>query len=326
MSRQPVAGRTRTKAALIPLVALAFACGGLVAVQSRINGQLGVDTHDGFFAALISFGSGLVIISLVLVVSRAGRRGIRTVAGAVRARELPWWHTAGGIGGGLFVLSQGLYAGGLGIALFTVAVVAGQTISGLVIDSRGIGKVGPRAITGTRIVGAALALAAVVIAVLPQVSGHFQVLVTALPFLIGLLLGVQQALNAQVKTLAGSATTATFFNFLAGTALLAIFAAINLVVAGFPHGFPTNPVLYVGGLIGVLFIAGFAAVTPVIGVLLQSLAAVSGQLIMALLLDYVAPTDDLGVGVATVVGTMLTLVAVIIAGVRSRPLRRPTTS
>jgi transporter family-2 protein len=304
-------------------VALATLCGGAVALQSRINGQLGSDLGDGFIAALISFGSGLVIIALVLILSRPGRRGVSTVVGAIRRGEIPWWHTAGGVAGGLFVLSQGLVVGLLGIALFTVAAVAGQTISGMVIDSRGIGTVAPKAITVTRIIGAALALVSVVIAVLPQIGGQANVWVIIFPFGVGLLLGWQQAVNGQIKTLAGSATTATFFNFVGGTIVLAIFAAINLAIAGLPHGFPSNPLLYVGGLIGVLFIAGFAAVIPVIGVLLQSLAAVSGQLLMALVLDFVAPTNTAGVAVLTIVGTILTLVAVVIASIRSRAAIRP---
>jgi transporter family-2 protein len=316
----PPAATSRVRLTLC--VVLATLCGCAVALQSRINGQLGSDLGDGFAAALISFGSGLIVIALVLVISRPGRAGIRTVTAAIRAGRLPWWHTAGGIGGGLFVLSQGLVVGLLGIALFTVATVAGQTISGMVIDARGIGTIPPKAITITRIVGAALALVSVLVAVLPQISGQAHVWIIVFPFAVGLVLGLQQALN-------GSATTATFFNFLYGTAILAVFAAVNLAIAGLPHGYPNNPVLYLGGILGVLFIAGFAVVIPIIGVLLQSLAAVSGQLLMALLLDYVAPTSDVPVAVATVVGTVLTLVAVLVASVRSaeavraRALREP---
>ena len=313
---QPPAAPSRVR--LVLSVALAVLCGCGVALQTRINGQLGSDLGDGFVAALISFGSGLVIITIVLLISPAGRRGVGKVTAAIRAREIPWWHTAGGIGGGLFVLSQGLVVGLLGIALFTVAAVAGQTVSGLVIDARGIGKVAPKAITITRILGAVLALVAVLIAVLPQLSSQANLWTIIFPFGVGLFLGLQQALNGQIKTLANSATTATFFNFVYGTVLLGIIATVNLVVAGLPHGFPRNPIFYLGGLIGVLFIAGFAAVIPVIGVLLQSLAAVSGQLLMALLLDYVAPTSDEPVAIATVVGTILTLVAVLITSLRSR--------
>jgi len=317
----PSAAPSRLRLALC--IALATLCGAGVALQSRINGQLGSDLHDGFVAAFISFGSGLVIIAIVLLVSRPGRRGLLTVTGAIRRREIPWWHAAGGVAGGLFVLSQGLVVGLLGIALFTVAAVAGQTISGMVIDARGIGTVAPKAITVTRLVGAALALVAVVIAVLPQVSGHAHIWVIVFPFAVGLLLAWQQAVNGQIKTLAASATTATFFNFVAGTVVLAVFGAVNLAIAGLPRGFPASPVLYLGGLVGVLFIAGFAVVIPIIGVLLQSLCAVSGQLLMALLLDYIAPADAKGVAIATVVGTILTLVAVVIASLRSRAAIEP---
>jgi transporter family-2 protein len=232
MTTTPQPPAPASRARLILCVALATLCGAGVALQSRINGQLGSDLGDGFVAALISFGSGLVIISAVLLVSRAGRKGIRTVGAAIRAREIPWWHTAGGIAGGLFVLSQGLVVGLLGIALFTVATVAGQTISGMVIDARGIGKGPPKAITVTRIIGAVLTLVAVLIAVLPQINAQAHVWIIVFPFAVGLLLGLQQALNGQIKTLAGSATTATFFNFVFGTVILAVFAAINLVLAG----------------------------------------------------------------------------------------------
>ncbi|HMH59042.1 MAG TPA: DMT family transporter [Galbitalea sp.] len=304
-------------------VILATFCGSAVALQSRINGQLGSELGDGFVAALISFGSGLVIIAVVVALSPSSRRGVRTVGAAIRTRQIPWWHAAGGVAGGLFVLSQGLVVGLLGIALFTVATVAGQTISGMVIDSRGIGTVAPKAITITRMIGAALALVSVAIAVLPQIGGQAHIWVIVFPFAVGLFLAWQQAVNGQIKTLAASATTATFFNFVAGTLVLTIFAVVNLAIAGLPRQFPTSPPLYLGGLVGVLFIAGFALVTPIIGVLLQSLAAVSGQLLMALLLDFVAPTDTGTIAISTVVGTVLTLVAVVVASIRSRAAIRP---
>lgn len=303
-------------------IGLALLCGFGVALQSRINGQLGTELGDGFVAALISFGTGMVIITVALLLSRTARKGVGTVTAAIRSGEIPWWHTAGGLAGGVFVLSQGLVVGLIGIALFTVAAVAGQTISGLVLDARGIGKAAPKPITVTRIVGAALALVSVVIAVLPEVSSVANIWVVVFPFAVGLLLGGQQALNGQIKTLAGSATTATFFNFVYGTVLLGVTAAASLVLAGPPRAFPSNPVLYLGGVLGVLFIAGFAAVIPIIGVLLQSLAAVAGQLVMALILDYVAPTSTVPVAVATVVGTVLTLVAVVVTSVRSKVVTR----
>ena len=45
---------------------IALLCGALVALQSRINGELGSRLGDGFTAAAISFGSGLVILAIAL--------------------------------------------------------------------------------------------------------------------------------------------------------------------------------------------------------------------------------------------------------------------
>jgi transporter family-2 protein len=315
----PPARNSRLKITLS--IILAVACGAGVALQSRINGEFGLELKDGYFAAVISFGSGLIIISIALAISRGARTGVGTVRAAIRTRQIPWWHILGGLGGGFFVLSQGLTVGLIGVALFTVAAVAGQTISGLVIDARGIGTVAPKPVTIARILGSVVALVAVGISVGPQLQGDVPFYVLIAPFVVGLLLGMQQALNGQVKTLARSTITATFFNFVAGTLLLLIFALINLAVAGWPKSFPSNPALYLGGVIGVVFIAGFAYVIPILGVLLQSLAAVAGQLLMSLLLAIIAPTNTAGLAVTTIVGTLLTLAGVAIASIPSRAIR-----
>lgn len=308
----------------VALCMLAAVVGGaLVALQSRVNGQLGGDLGDGFFAALVSFGVGLVIITVALLVSRKARQGVTKVRIAIRARELPWWFIFGGVAGGLFVLSQGLTVGIIGVALFTVAAVAGQTVSGLIIDARGIGTVAPKRVTPARIVGSIIALIAVVISVAPQITSSVPFWIALMPLVFGLFLGWQQAVNGQVKTLAGSAIAATFFNFLTGTALLLVLAVVNVAIAGWPHGFPTNPVLYLGGLVGVGFIAIFAIVTPIIGVLLQSLAAVSGQLLMSLLLSVIVPTSGQTLAWTTVFGTLLTLVGVAVATIRRRMVPAP---
>ena len=71
----------------------------LVALQTRINGELGQRLGDGFLAAFISFGSGFVILALASLVWRPGRRGITRVVTALRERSIPWWLVLGGVGG-----------------------------------------------------------------------------------------------------------------------------------------------------------------------------------------------------------------------------------
>ena len=302
-------------------VAGAVLVGVLTATQSRINGELGRALDDGYLAALISFGSGLVILLVVLAFWSPGRRGLRRVFASVRDGDTPWWYLIGGAAGGFFVLSQGLTGATLGVALFTVAIVCGQTISGLAIDARGLGTTPPAPITITRLLGTALALVAVTWAVSSQLVGDIPLWMLLLPFLAGLGIGAQQAVNGQVRIISRSALTATVMNFLVGTFVLAVAAIIHESIVGLPTVFPQQPWLYVGGLIGAIFIGLSVVVVRATGVLLLGLGSVAGQLAMSLLLDLVLPIPGHVFVWTTLAGTLLTLLAVALAAVPSAAIR-----
>lgn len=311
---------THSRSAVAIGVVGAVLVGVLTATQSRVNGDFGRALADGYLAAVISFGSGLVILAVALAVWPPGRRGLRAAFASVRAGTTPWWYLCGGAGGALFVLSQGITGAVLGVALFTVAVVCGQTISGLVIDRNGIGHTPPALITVTRLVGSALALVAVGVAVSAGFVGDIPAWMLLLPFAAGLAVAMQQAVNGQVRRIAGSALTATFMNFLVGTSMLLVACLVHEAIVGLPERMPTNPLLYLGGLIGAIFIGGAVIVVRVTGVLLLGLGSVAGQLVMSLVLDLVLPAAGHVVVTSTVVGTLLTLVAVVIAALPSRKL------
>ena len=313
------AAHSRTAVALG--TAGAVLVGVFTATQSRVNGELGRALADGYLAAVISFGSGLIILVIAVAAWAPGRRGLSKAFASVREGTTPWWYLCGGAGGGLFVLSQGVTGAVLGVALFTVAVVCGQTISGLLIDRNGIGHTPPAAITVTRLVGSALALVAVGVAVSAGFGGDIPAWMLLLPFAAGLAVALQQAVNGQVRRIAGSALTATFMNFLVGTSVLLVACLVHEAIVGFPERMPTNPLLYLGGLIGAIFIGGAVVVVRITGVLLLGLGSVAGQLVMSLVLDLVLPAAGQVVVTSTVVGTVLTLVAVVIAAIPSRKLR-----
>lgn len=296
-------------------VLIAVLCGVGIAVQSRINGELGARLDDGFTAAAISFGSGLVILSVVLAFSPAGRAGLGRIVSALRDRELAWWYLCGGAAGAFLVLSQGVAVSALGVALFTVGTVAGQSVSGLVLDRVGLGAGGKRALTPARVGGAVLALAAVLWSVSGQLGGSAPILLMIMPLVAGLGMGWQQAVNGQVRVTAGSALTATFNNFLVGTVVLVVLMLIDWAVAGMPEPLPSEPWLYIGGALGCLFIAGATLLVRITGVLVLSLSTVAGQLVAALVMDVLFPAGAEGIGVQVVAGTLLALVAVVIAGV-----------
>ncbi|MWB97725.1 DMT family transporter [Agromyces seonyuensis] len=313
-------GRHRVRNALA--LGGAALCGALMALQSRLNGQLGAELEDGYTAALVSFGSGLVVMSVLLASSPRGRQGVGRVLEAVRTGGLRRWMLVGGAAGAVFVLSQGLVATLLGVALFTVAYVAGQTVSGLVVDLVGLGPSGRHAVTVPRVAGAALTVVAVAVAVSGGIDAGVAWWALLLPLGSGLLSSWQAAVNGRVRVAAGSAITATFNNFLVGTAVLAVAALVHVLAAGPPSEWPDEPWLYLGGAVGCIFIAGATILVRATGVLLFTLANVAGQLVAAIVLDAVLPGAHPSVGPATIAGTALALVAVAVGGLDGMRARR----
>lgn len=297
-------------------IAATVVAGVLVATQSRINGELGQRLDDGFVAALISFGSGWLILLAVLAFSPRGREGMRRLAREVREGRLAWWVLLGGLGGAFFVLAQGLVAAIIGVAIFTVAIVTGQTLTGLIVDATGFAGVRRTAVGPTRLLGAALTVVAVVVAVVPRLSGaDFAFAAIVLPLLAGLAIGLQQGLNGRVRTEARSALAATTVNFTVGTAALAVATGIHLAMVGLPEALPTNPLLYLGGAVGAIFIAIQAVTVVRIGVLVLGLCLVAGQLAAALVFDVVAPLGPSSTS-ATVVAVVLAFAGVLVASIQ----------
>lgn len=297
----------------------AASIGALTAVQARINGQLGVRLDDGFVAAVISFGSGLLILIVLSAALPAGRAGFARLVHGVRERRIPWWMLAGGAAGALTVATQGLAVGLIGLSLFTVGMVAGQTVSGLLLDRIGFGPAGVVAVTIPRLAGGALALVAVSIALAGDGLAGIPLWMIVLPIAAGVGVAWQQATNGRLRQRVGTPLTATFVNFLGGTIVLVIAAVVHVLVVGAPEAAPTEPWLYLGGAMGVVYIALAAVLVQYTGVLLLGLGTVVGQLCTSIVIDAVWPAPSspgFGQELAMVV---VALASVIVAAV---PWRR----
>ncbi len=268
---------------------VAAAIGMMTAVQARVNGQLGIRLDDGFVAAAVSFGSGLAIVGVLSAVLPSGRAGFGRLLSGVRSGGIPWWMLAGGAAGALTVATQGLAVGLIGVSLFTVGIVAGQTVSGLLLDRVGFGPAGVVAVTVPRLIGGALALAAVGLALVGDGLSGVPMWMLVLPLLAGIAIAWQQATNGRLRQRVGTPLTATLVNFTGGTILLVAAAAIHIAFAGAPAAFPTEAWLYVGGALGVVYIFLSAAIVQYTGVLLLGLGTVVGQLLMSVVLDALWP-------------------------------------
>jgi len=300
---------SRQPRALSPAVALggAVLVGVLTALQARINGQLGLRLGDGFVAAAISFSSGFVVLVALSAILPAGRRGFGRLRAGIRDRTIPWWMLAGGLAGAFTVATQGLAVAVIGVSLFTVGVVAGQTVSGLVLDRAGYGPAGVVAITVPRLIGGLLALVAVGVSLQSDVLQRVPWWMLVMPVIAGAGIAWQQATNGRLRQRVGTPLTATLVNFFGGTVVLVIAAAVHVALVGAPFAVPTEPWLYLGGVIGVTYIFMSAALVVHTGVLLLGLGTVAGQLVTAFALDALWPA-------AASPGWTTELLMVIVAG------------
>jgi transporter family-2 protein len=294
------------------VLGLTVVIGAMLAAQTRINGQLGKHT-GAIVAAVVSFAVGLTVLAIAVAASSHARHGFARLR---RAPVRKWWYL-GGVAGAAVVGSSAAAAPEVGVSLVTVLVVAGMTAGGLVVDAAGLGPSGRVPANPTRIFGTLLAIAAVSVGAIGQ-HGSFRPGLLALVGLSGVAGAGQQAANGQLRAAAGDVRVAAFINFAVGLLSLVLLAVIVGLAGHLPAiHWPTQAWLYVGGLLGVVFIGVSAGLVARLGVLRLTLGTVSGQVIGALVIDAIAPTSGLKLTVATVVGALLTLVAVAIT-VRGR--------
>ena len=297
-----------------------FIFGGMAsASQSRANGEFTLYTGSGVHSALISFALGLLILSVIALGSPAMRRGIAAVPVAVRTGALKPWVVPAGVLGGVFIACASYSVALIGVSLFAVGTVMAQTTTALVVDRVGIGPTGRTRITANRVVAAALAIVAVVIAAAPQIgTSGFAVLAVLASIVGGIATTVQQGLNGRITVAVRQPAATTWLNFLFGTLGLLVGLLLAAVFAGDTFTLPSGGTwwMWLGGVFGVVFILASAWAVPRLGVLVTMLAIIAGQLSAALLFDLFLPVGDNRLTWPVVVGMLLTFVAVYIGASR----------
>ncbi len=303
----------------LPWAVLAFVAGAFLSIQSRMNGELATVFGHGLDAALWSFLTGTIVLSLALLVSRAMRSGLRQLRISLRYSEIHWYQCVGGFMGGLFVLCQSYAVPLAGVALWTVAVVGGQTGSGMGVDRFGIGPAGRLPIAAGRAVAAVLAVAGVFVAVEGRIStaGATVVVPVVLSVLAGVSLAVQAGINGRVGVASGNGFTTAWLNFTLGTVILIVLAVPARLIGQFgaPRSVEAPWWAWWGGLLGIVVIAAGAVGVRHLGVLLQLLLMLVGQLSVAALLDLLNPSTRSSVTPVVLLGLVLTFVAAALASV-----------
>ena len=305
---------------------LAALSGLMIALQARANGELSHRLNNGLEAALVSFGSGLIIIAVIAAFNPAIKEGISNLRTAVANKEIAQWKLLAGALGGSFVAIQTHIVPLIGVAIYSVASIAGQTAMSLVVDRIGLTGGGKKLISKRRVAAAVLTVLAVFVSVFDRIDAkNLSLFAVVLGCIAGAVVGVQRALNGQINEHSHQSFTTSLLNFITGTSLLMI-----LILGGVLIGkvelvpLPAGPWwIYTGGVIGVIYIAFTSTIVQHLGVLTFTLFSVGGQLVGSLVIDLISPTNGVNVSAYLVTGIVMTYLGVIAGGVSSSRVQKP---
>ena len=299
-------------------IVITFIASIIITAQSSINSELNTYTENPLITALINFTTGLIVLSVMMIFSSPIRQGFISIPRLVREGRLKRWQLFGGLSGAFFVASQSSLVQVIGVAIFTVAAVAGQTSAALLVDKAGIGPAGKQPVTLMRIGAAILGIVGVLVSVLGQDStGQFAFGAVLISFAAGALVSTQPALNGQIANHTGQPAAATMVNFIVGFITLVVVYAVAQQVNPQSFNVPPmpweNPVIWLGGPFGVLFVLTASFMAKTLGVFLFTLTSVVGQLSGAILMDVLFPTASTNITWQLLLGISITGAAVVLA-------------
>jgi transporter family-2 protein len=305
---------------------LAALSGVMIALQARANGELSHRLDNGLQAALVSFSSGLLIILIITPFSPHIKEGIRNLKAAIADKEIAQWKLFAGALGGSFVAIQTQIVPLIGVAIYSVASIAGQTAMSLVVDRIGLTGGGKKLISPRRVMAAVLTVIAVLVSVWDRIDAdNLSMIAVTAGCIAGAVVGVQRALNGQINEHSHQSFTTSLLNFITGTTFLVILILVGVALGKNDLSpLPAGPWwIYTGGVIGVIYIAFTSTIVQHLGVLTFTLFSVGGQLAASLVIDLVSPTDGVSVSAYLVTGLAMTYIGVIVGGVSNSRVQKP---
>jgi len=272
---------------------------------------------DSLEAAIVSFTTGLLFVAVIALFRKDVRSGFRQIFSAVNLKLLPSWRLGAGALGASFVAMQTYAVPIAGVALFTVASLAGQTGISLWVDHVGLAGGSRVIITKRRVIAAIVTILAVVISTWDRFTiSNFSLLTIVLAVFSGTWVGVQRALNAQINSYSKASFATSLLNFITGTTFLLFLLLLRTLFTDHSvMNFTSGPWwMFLGGSIGVIYIALSAHIVQHVGVLEFTLFSVGGMLVGSLLIDIIVPTKGTIISGFLIAGILLTYLGVIANG------------
>ncbi|MCT1408785.1 DMT family transporter [Corynebacterium accolens] len=272
-------------------ILLGILAGLVLPIQTLVNTRLRASTGTPFSSSMISFAVGTVTLLIVAIAVTGGNYGI------AQAFNEPLWIWSGGLLGVVALTGNILLFPHLGAVQTVVLPIAGQVIMGLIVDHFGLFESPQSSLTAVRAIGAIIVLIGVIAVVAtPSAATSSEDSATALwlwrlaGFIFGCFTASQSAINGHLGQVTGSPVSAALVSFAVGVTALVI---VNIVLRWRPRierpeGKPNPWWMWIGGVLGALFIFGNAALVPQIGTGLTVVAGLLGSMLGSLIIDRVS--------------------------------------
>lgn len=135
---------------LVVMLLLAAGAGASFVVQQAVNARLRVALGSAYWAGLVSYAGGTLVMALAIAALRE-----RWPSAAAMTRA-PWWSWTGGFFGAVYIVVAIVLVPRLGAALVVALIVLGQMLASLAVDQAGAFGLPRVPIDAWRVAGALL--------------------------------------------------------------------------------------------------------------------------------------------------------------------------
>ena len=280
-------------------IVIGVAIGIGLPIQTSINSRLRRSVGTPFLASLISFTIGTLFLAVTTLAIDH-----QLFFNPHLFRTQPAWLWIGGVFGVLYLTANILMFPKLGSVQTVILPVFGQILMGLLIDNFGWFAAKTSPLTLVRLAGALLVVVGVVVTVAVsswllerrtyEATDKPTGRTTGLWFWrvlgigVGMLSAAQSAINGHLGKVLASSLNAAFISFFVGTLALIL---LNLVLhprlqLSRPEGKPNPWWMWLGGIIGALFVLGNVYLVPIVGTGLTVVIVLVGLMTGSLLIDH----------------------------------------
>jgi transporter family-2 protein len=140
-------------------ILFAFLVGLAITVQAGVNANLRQAMANPILAAVISFGSGFIVLVLLLLASGGSVPPLDTV------KQVSWWKWMGGAMGAVYMITVIVSVPKIGTANLVSLSVAGQLLAAVILDHYGFMGFALHPANGWRLLGLVLIMAGVLLVV-----------------------------------------------------------------------------------------------------------------------------------------------------------------